>query len=353
MRKKNGKIIFSMICYFMITIFLCISSKLSAQNTQDTYIETLQFLQKEGFNGIDSALVRFESIIEKDPDFTKAYLSAAEAYLLKFEFSKFKHTEWITRSIQYLNKVIEKKENLPRAYFKRSIAFLNLEKSDLAEADLIKAIEIKPAHLDAHLFYLQLLLSSKREKEANRLADIWITNYPKDSKPSKYFGDIFFKEHAYRDALRFYQKAVQRSPDDPDIHYAMGKAYQHLNITDSAITAFNATLTLDSKIQDARFSLALCLSQANRTIEAIEQFEINLKTFPKDAATWNNLALLYEHNGHLTKAKLAWLKVKEHSKDELHRTRAEDHLYRLIQAPGKEDPKSASPEKSMELKNRD
>lgn len=317
------------LCSILIIVvsFPCICCPNAAKQT---YVNAVQALRKQGFQGIDTALKRFEEIIEQNQDFIPAYLGAADAYLLKHEFSEKKDPLWLDRAMKYLNIAIAKNNYLPKAYFKRAIGYLNLRQPEKAVSDLKTAMLIQPAYLDARILYLQILLSEKKNKQARKFADSSLRHFPQNPAPLKYFGDIFLQEGASEDAIDFYKKIIDYIPQAPYTYFAMGKAYQNLEKHSLAIESFQKALEQKPELDEARFALGNSLSEENKTEKAIEHFVAYLKKFPKDISAMNNLALLYEQTKQITHARLMWLKVKESTDDKTYRDRAERHLYKLL-----------------------
>ncbi|MBI5199266.1 MAG: tetratricopeptide repeat protein [Nitrospirae bacterium] len=312
-------------------LFLWFSPQdIKADTLEETYAGAIRQLNQEGFEGIDKALKVFEEIIKKDPNFIKAYLSASDAYLLKYEFTEKKDRQWLDTAMNYLNTAIGKDGKLTTAYFKRAIIYFNMEDTDKAVKDLKKSMELTPNYLDARILYLQYLLSIKNNQEAKKFSQSSIELYPKDPAPLKYFGDIFFKEGAYEEAIGLYKKIIPLVPKAPYTYLAMGKSYQNLGKYPEAIESFQKTLSQNPELFEAYFNLAYCYGETGKFKEAINQLETYLKKIPKDISAMNNLALLYEQTGQLQKARLIWLKVKESAEDKNYREKAEQNLYRLL-----------------------
>jgi tetratricopeptide (TPR) repeat protein len=301
-----------------------------AETVEEVYSSAIRQLNQEGFQGIDKALRVFEEIIRKDPNFIRAYLSAADAYLLKYEFTEKKDRQWLNTAMNYLNTAIGKDGKLTTAYFKRAVIYFNMEDTDKAVKDLKKAMELTPNYLDARILYLQYLLSVKNNQEAKKFSQSSIELYPKDPAPLKYFGDVFFKEGAYEEAIGLYKKIIPLVPKAPYTYLAMGKSYQSLGKYPEAIESFQKTLSQNPELFEAYFNLAYCYSETGKLNEAISNLETYLKKIPKDISAMNNLALLYEQTGQLQKARLTWLKVKESAEDKSYRDKAEQNLYRLL-----------------------
>ncbi len=311
-------------------LFLWFSPQdIKADTLEETYTSAIRQLNQEGFEGIDKALKVFEELIQKDPNFIKAYLSAADAYLLKYEFTEKKDKQWLNAAMTHLDTAIGKDKKLSVAYFKRAIIYLNLEDPNKAVSDLKKSMEISPTYLDPRILYLQYLLSVKKKEEARKFAESSIKLFPKDPAPLKYFGDIFFREGAYGEAIEFYKRVIPLVPKAPNTYLAMGKAYQNLGKYSKAIESFEKALSQNPELSDAHFNLAYCFTESGKLKEAIAHLETYNKKVPKDVSAMNNLALLYEQAGDMQKARLMWLKVKEVAEDKVYKERAEQNLYRL------------------------
>jgi len=323
------------ICFALALLFFC--QQASARSSVDQYEKTVTQLRKDGYKGIDAALVQFEALIHSDPDFTEAYVGAADALLVKYEFSKNRSGKWMPQALDYLNVAIARRPAAENYYFKRALIYLNLKKPDLAEADLKKAVALKPGFLKAQVLYLQYLLSAGRTTEARRLADEWTRSYGADPAPCKYFGDLFFQARAYEDSLVYYRQVARKVKKAPNTHAAMGRAYWELGQRKEAIAAFRQALQQDPDLYPVHFALGTCLAEAGDLKGAVDHYRQYLKQVPDDAAALNNLALLHERIGNKAQAQLAWMKLKSKTGERVYLQRAETHLYRLAyEAAGKE-----------------
>jgi len=301
----------------------------AANSSAGRYTQAVQQLRNDGYPGIDKALARFEDIIRRDPAFTPAYVAAADALLLKYEFSKKKSGKWMRRAQSYLDTAIGRQPRAENFYFKRALVRLNLEKAAGAESDLKQAIALRPDFLKAQVLYLQYLLSVRRRTDARRLADRWVGQYGRNPAPRKYFGDLFFESKDYRQALVYYGQVTKQVKKAPNTYDAMGRAYFQLGKRKKAVHAFKKALEQDPKRYQTHFALGACLTESGDLKGAIDHFRRYLKQVPGDAAALNNLALLYERTGQNTQARLAWMQLKSKTSEKVYQQRAEAHLYRL------------------------
>jgi tetratricopeptide (TPR) repeat protein len=316
----------------VILFLLAIPSAACANEVDERYRDTIQHLEEQGYAGIDQAIVTFDDIVAGSPEYWKAHLGLANAYLLKYEFSEHKKNEWLEQALVHLDVLIKNRQLLLEAYFRRGLVRLNLNQITEAKTDLQQALEIKPAYLEAHLIFLQLLLSHNEPAQAREKAAAWITNYPAASPAAQKFGDLFYAAEDYETAVRYYDKALQQHPKESALLMSLGRCYQKLGQDDKGSDVFKKVLLLTPDNHEARFLYGVSLSNRDMLEAAIEQFERYRKDFPKEISALNNLAVLYEKTGNLLKAKLMWLKVKELSSDPKHKQRAESNLLRLFQS---------------------
>ena len=172
----------SMMAVLMLSGILSFSPSW-AQSVEEIYGRAVQQLNREGFAGIDRALAVFEELIQRDPDFVRGYVSAADAYLLKYEFTERKDRQWLVRAMSYLDTAVGKERNNPAIHFKRAVIYFNLEQPDRAVEDLRKSMDLAPQYLDARLLYLQHLLSLKKQEDARQFVDDSIALFPGDPAP--------------------------------------------------------------------------------------------------------------------------------------------------------------------------
>ena len=337
----------------MLSGILCFSPAW-AQSVEEDYNRAVQQLNREGFAGIDRALAVFEELIQRDPDFVRGYVSAADAYLLKYEFNERKDRQWLARALNYLDMAAGKERNNPAIYFKRAVIRFNLEQPDRAVEDLRKSMDLAPQYLDARLLYLQHLLSLKMQEDARKFVDASIALFPGDPAPLRYLADVVFAGGDNEKAVELYREVVRLVPNAPNTYLAMGKAHLNLKQYSSAIASFQKALEQAPELSEAHFGMAVAYGETGKLKDAVMQLEAYLRKVPGDASALNNLALLYEQTGNITKARLTWLKLRDATPDKIYRERAEQHLQMLSSQTADRNggdgqrPEKASPAKGGE-----
>ncbi|MCB2173779.1 tetratricopeptide repeat protein [bacterium] len=316
---------------------------IAAEQSDTEYIEAVRLLQEKGFAGLDQALSRFEEITDRRPDFFPARMAAANAYLLKFEFSENKESSWLDRAEKHLNLIIDSGAASAEAHFKRALVYLNRKQTEQAEQDLRQALAINPAFPEAHIVFLQFLLTTGKDAEARKVAPTWLDNAPNRVETAGQFAELFAAAGDHQTAATFYEQVLQARPDEPHVRAALGDSYRHLGRYEQAAGELRAAIEAAPDLIEPRFALGVCLSELDQPQDAVDQFEAYRAQYPRDVSVLNNLAVLYEKTGQNGRAKLMWLKVKEQTTDPTHRQRAENNLLRLLHGGQQE---AAAPEQT-------
>jgi len=143
------------------------------------------------------------------------------------------------------------------------------------------------------LFILQSCQSSEEKKKL---------------EASKFFlkGNQKFAEKEYRDALKWYNEAIEKQPDLSDAYYNRGLAYVEIDKMEEAYADFNKAIALDPKFAQARFKKIETLQNLNQLEKAMDEAEAFAKEFPDSSANLRLLGDVYLQNKKLNNAKLAY-----------------------------------------------
>lgn len=80
-----------------------------------------------------------------------------------------------------------------------------------------------------------------------------IEEQPEHAQAYSYIGDIFLLQKEYRQALNWYEKALQYSKEPGKEKYRIGQAYQESGNIDSALEAYMSAYSLDPQLHAALF----------------------------------------------------------------------------------------------------
>jgi Ca-activated chloride channel family protein len=106
-------------------------------------------------------------------------------------------------------------------------------------------------------------------------------------------GNRLLRRGKPEEALTAYEKALVREPDNPDIHYNMGRAFHEMKKYDEAISEFQLGLLKKNKKYQANtfYNIGNCQFRKGTIDAAIEAYKTTLLLNPKDKAAKQNLEL--------------------------------------------------------------
>jgi tetratricopeptide (TPR) repeat protein len=167
---------------------------------------------------VDQAIIQLNAVIQREPDNDVALRTMAQAYRLKGLYPQA--IETAQRAIQLAPAIGE-----PHLWLGDSLRLSNREaESELEYEKYLKLTNFDPKLSGQLNYYVigSLIGFGRRHKAAER--DVW-----KDLRSLAYFGlcDSEKRLKHYDTAIRFCQRSLSYSPQDPFSHYALGLCYMY------------------------------------------------------------------------------------------------------------------------------
>jgi len=119
-----------------------------------------------------------------------------------------------------------------------------------------------------------------------------------------------------REAIRYYEKAAQLRPSDPESHYNFALALAKVHRLSDAIAQCEEFLRLAPNRYDAENALGAALAWSGRFAEAVPHIERALKLNPQYAQAYYNLAMAHARLGHRVEARSSAQKALELAKSQ-------------------------------------
>ena len=104
---------------------------------------------------------------------------------------------------------------------------------------------------------------------------------------------IASREKKFDEAQKLFAESLQLRPETPSVIYKVTDSIATVGRLDEAIDYFKAYVQVATNDAQAPLQLGIMLSAANRTAEAIEQYEQALRLNPESPQVMNNLAWIY------------------------------------------------------------
>ena len=345
MNKKVFKYFFVLfLLFFCSTIFYSIQDL----DSETLYKQANEFYKNSNY---DKAKKIYIQIIEKEPDFVKAYYGLGSIYYVEKNFNS---------AIEFYKKAIEKNNKFAEAYEWLGNSYEKLNNYPEAVKNWEKSIELKPNN-----FYLQKKLASFYEKNKSQQKNIdniiklayelknedyykkainvleqGVKNYPNSIKLWFVLSRTYFEMRKFKDTLKCWEKILQLDKflslndlllpsekiehyieevdgmlgifsKEPIVYHYAGIVY--LNNTENykqAIYLFEQSLGLKDKQKDVYLALAEAYLRDKQKDKAVEIYEKLLKIYDDIEANYRlGIYYLYDKSD-LKKAKVYLTKVK-------------------------------------------
>lgn len=165
---------------------------------------------------ISDAVEILERVLEKDPDNSKFLvdLGNANVELARWEDAK-----------PHLLRAVEVDPKNTQAHYLLGLCHLNQNAQELARKDFGWILEINPHHYLAHFQLGMLRIQATQWNDAAESFGECLRVRPNDARALNNMGYIEIKgRNRPAEGIEFLRKAVEKSPDDPNLLYSLGNA---------------------------------------------------------------------------------------------------------------------------------
>ncbi|NCB37578.1 MAG: tetratricopeptide repeat protein [Erysipelotrichia bacterium] len=125
----------------------------------------------------------------------------------------------------------------------------------------------------------------------------------------------FFDQGQYDKAMQQIQKAIEKSPENPDLYSTKGMFLHRMNDLVHAIEAYRAALRVDPEHIFSHYNLGLIYMRQNKVLQAIQEWEAVIRIKPRDTEAIFNIAVALSHLGKSKQAIPFYKKVLEINPD--------------------------------------
>jgi serine/threonine-protein kinase len=266
------------------------ASSTSEPGAFEYYEQGLGYLEGGSLRDVDQAIGLFKKALEKDQEYALAYAGLGEAYAKKYKWTK--DSQWVGMAVQNGNRAIRMNGSLAQVHSTMGVTYSMTGHSDLALAELQKAVQIEPAcmlcfhHLgDAYLTRGQLDEAEKSYAEITRNQRGNVLGYSGLAKVAEMRGDLPKAEQMYRHALNL-------APDRASAAANLGGIYIEMGRNEDAIPVLLKALSMQPS-GDAYSNLGAAYMYLGRYPEAADAMEHAVQLTPNDHDYWRNLADSY------------------------------------------------------------
>lgn len=149
---------------------------------------------------------------------------------------------------------------------------LQIQQGRLGDLHLRLRQTIPPDHPDSWIVLEALIqgyLRTGRLLDVLEACDLWIGLHPEHPWPWRWRGEVFEQLQNYSRALKDYQKALDRAPENPEILLALGNLCLKASKPNAAIGHFQRLLQQTPDNTDALLGIAACKLEKGQAEEAL------------------------------------------------------------------------------------
>jgi tetratricopeptide (TPR) repeat protein len=178
------------------------------------------------------------------------------------------------------------------AYFYTGVALLALDRDEEAKNAFKRMALLSPGDAD-QLFLLQKGYSRLSAALLERMAEI----APDSERLDQVRAEMLELEHQPNRAIQEYQHAIQKRPDMPSLHYALGCLYWGQFQAADALFEFRKTIELDPSHYMAHYKAGMALIELDQLEPARQEFNTTLALQPGLANAHFGLAKVFSRMG--------------------------------------------------------
>jgi len=236
-------------------------------------------------------------LINDKGEIVKVYQGPVSAEHMEQDFRRIPQnaTERLARALPFpgVTDTIE----FGRNYLSYGSVFFQRGYLDQAEASFRIALRDDPTSAEALYGIGSVCLNQQRNTEARDIfarAVKLSATYP-DTLPNSWnnLGILSTREGHMEEAVEYFQKALQLSPDHPIALINLGNAHRQLKHWDGARAAFERALKVNPADPEANYGLGMVYAQTDDTARASEYLHNALRARPIYPEALNNLGILY------------------------------------------------------------
>jgi TolB-like protein/Tfp pilus assembly protein PilF len=265
------------------------------------------FLGKHGMEegnsrALAEAVDHFQQAIERDPNFTLAYVGLADSYILQIQYLGRPRSEMLPKAEAAIDKALELDDQLGEVH--TTLGRIQAWNADYAaaEAAFKRALELNPNHASAYRWYAQFLRRDGRLEEALPYARRALELDPRSVAITLLFGSILRDLGLHDEALVQYEKTIALNPTYAPAHRNMARLHRVWGKFDEAAVWYRKAIALDSDHPSALANLGSLYLELGDEQQAERWLSRSIELAPERVGTIANMARFSWHRGHEAEA---------------------------------------------------
>jgi tetratricopeptide (TPR) repeat protein len=221
----------------------------------------------------NDAIKTLKGIIKDNPKSLKAHLALVDIYE---KLNKDKEAAAVYEAIAKLtpdNKVV---------HYNQGVLYFEMKQYDRAAKSFSKVVQLDKKDIDAREYLVEVYRKSKKPKEALAVLNDLIKLKPAHWEYYRKAFALYDELGAYQEMTKSFARAVGKAPEQPELRYYLGMAYEKRGLLVEAIRQFEEASKLESKNKDYLMHLAGLYEQIGKKSEALTAYQKVLNLDPEN-----------------------------------------------------------------------
>lgn len=225
------------------------------------------------FRHFGEAEALIDRVLEKDKGHLGANFLKGRLYLTKRDYSA---------AIEKFDLLVKERPRSDMAFYYRALALIQKGEPKLAEADLLKAVELNPRLLDARLILAESYLRDKNKDLARQQIDSALRIAPADSRVMMLHGNLKVIEQDAVAAEGIFKRLVELHPGEASFYARLGVFYGTVGKLTEAERNLRKALELNPEQRDALAVITGIYVQQKKYDEAVKLCETQKSKLEKN-----------------------------------------------------------------------
>ena len=149
---------------------------------------------------------------------------------------------------------------------------------------------------------IQLYITNRHYKEAEKLIQERMQQYPDDSTLVEQLAELYQKQNDYPKALELYRKAIKQNPNNTNLRQKLGSLYAETGKTSQAVAEWQKLVTGGVNRPARHQQLGTIYLSHKMYPEAIAAYQQAIRLNPQDGYLYTQLAAAYKIQGKIQDA---------------------------------------------------
>ena len=192
--------------------------------------------------------------------------------------------------------------NFIDAYFKLGELHHQQGDIDTAVRYFKRALEVNPALADRFIVQGQRAFDEESYQDAIEPLNIHLLLFPEDVSATYLLGQSYEASGDTDSAITFYERTLTLDPQRPDVLFKIVHIYRGREAHQQAVDTLKRLIEIAPETTEAHYLLALSYLSLKQPNDALPAFLETIRLNPEDVAAHYHAAILFEENGEIDNA---------------------------------------------------